>query len=276
MQRRYITAREAGIDHLYHFAAFDMARLYPIVAFNRLYFARPQGFGDAWDCRPSFDISRIDDPHWREETAQWLERLYDHGLAELSPHARERFRTLLRENGEILRRMVTEANAMADWINDVFRIFCFSTHADHPLNWAHYGRGHTGICLEFETSTVFFAEAAQVAYADEYPAMPLKIKQEEDALLPILTKPNHWSHEAEYRLIAQERGRKLSHQTLIADDHWVRFPSQSLKSIIVGCMMGRTERETLKSLIKHSPTPIELKKAIKIPGKFALQIVPFC
>ena len=120
MQRRYITAREAGIDHLYHFAAFDMARLYPIVAFNRLYFARPQGFGDAWDCRPSFDISRMDDPHWREETAQWLERLYDHGLTELSPVSRERFRTLLRENGEILRRMGIEATVEAFLRTGVF------------------------------------------------------------------------------------------------------------------------------------------------------------
>ncbi len=276
MHRRYITAREAGVDHLYHFAAFDMARLYPIIVFNRLYFSRPQGFDDAWDCRPSFDIGRIDDPVWREETAQWLERLYDHGLTELSPVAHERFRTLLRENGEILRRMVTEANAMAQWMNDVFRIFCFSAHVDHPLNWAHYTARHTGICLEFETSTVFFAEAAQVAYRDEYPAMPLKIRQEEDALLPILSKASHWRHESEYRLIAQERSRKLNHQTLIADDHWVRFPGQSLKSIIVGCMMGRTERETIKALVKQSATPIALKQAVKVPGKYALRIVPLC
>lgn len=274
MERRYITAREAGVAHLYHFAAFDLARIYPIIAFNRLYFSRPQGFGDAWDCRPSFDIDFIDDPAWREETAQWLERLYDHGLSELTTVARERFRRLLRENGEILQRMVTEANAMAAWMNDVFRIFCFSAHADHPLIWAHYTNRHTGVCLEFETSTVFFAEAAQVIYREEYPAMPLKIKQEDDALLPMLTKPNHWDHESEYRLIAQERSKKFNHQMLIADDHWVRFPGQSLKSIIVGCMMGSSEREALKALVKQSPTPIALKQAVKIPNKFELRIVP--
>lgn len=274
MQRRYITAREAGVDHLYHFAAFDMARIYPIIAFGRLYFSRPCGFDDAWDCRPTFDIGSIDDPSWREETAQWLEQLYEHGLSELTSVARERFRRLLRENGEILRRMVTEANAMADWMNDAFRIFCFSAHADHPLLWAQYTNKHTGVCLEFETSTVFFAEAAQVTYRDDYPAMPLKIKQEEDALLPILTKPDHWHHEAEYRLIAQERSKKLNHQTLIADDHWVRFPGQSLKSIIVGCMMGKSEREAIKALVKQSPTPIILKQAVRVPGKYELRIVP--
>ncbi|HEY6979753.1 DUF2971 domain-containing protein [Reyranella sp.] len=274
MQRRYTIAREAGIDRLYHFAAFDMARIYPIVAFNRLYFSRPCGFSDAWDCRPFFDIGRIDDSSWREETAQWLERLYAHGLSELTPVARERFRRLLRENGEILRRMVTEANAMAGWMNDVFRIFCLSAYADHPLNWALYTNRHTGVCLEFETSTVFFAEAAQVTYRDEYPAMPLKIKQEEDALLPILAKPSHWSYESEYRLIAQERSKKLNHQTLIADDHWVRFPGQSLKSIIVGCMMGKNEREAIKALVKHAPTPIALKQAIKVPSRYELRIVP--
>ena len=58
MQRPYMTAREAGIDHLYHFAAFDMARLYPIVAFNRLYFARPQGFGSMKPMR--MDLPRYD------------------------------------------------------------------------------------------------------------------------------------------------------------------------------------------------------------------------
>jgi hypothetical protein len=41
-------------------------------------------------------------------------------------------------------------------------------------------------------------------------------------------------------------------------------------------MMGRNERETLRSLVKQSATPIALKKAVKIPGKYALQIVPFC
>ena len=39
---------------------------------------------------------------------------------------------------------------------------------------AHYTNRHTGVCLEFETGTVFFAEAARVIYREEYPAMPLR------------------------------------------------------------------------------------------------------
>jgi hypothetical protein len=274
MERRYTTARAAGVNHLYHYAAFDMARLFSIVAFSRLYFSRPCGFSDAWDSRPFFDANRIDDPSWREETAQWLERLYEHGLSELEPMAHQRFRRILRENGEILKRMVNEANAMAEWMNDVFRVFCFSIYADHPLIWAHYTDGHKGICLEFETNTVFFAEAGQVLYREDFPAMPLKIKDESEALPPLLTKSHDWSYEAEYRLIAQERSKKLNYQMLIADDHWVRFPAQSLKSIIVGCMMKANEREAIKALVKHSPTPIALKQAIKVPNRYELRIVP--
>jgi hypothetical protein len=274
MERQRTTAREAGITNLYHYTAFDMARLFPIVAFSRLYFSKPCGFGDAWDCRPFFDIARIDDPNWREETAQCLEQLYEHGLAELDPVAHQRFRRILRENGEILRRMVTEANTMAEWMDGVFRIFCFSAHSDHPLSWAHYSDGHRGVCLEFGTDTVFFAEAGQVLYSEDLPPMPLKISQESEALPQLLTKSHDWRHEAEYRLVAQERARKLNHRLPIADDHWVRFPAQSLKAIIVGCMMGQAEREAIKALVKHSPSSIALKQAVKVPNRYELRIIP--
>ena len=39
-------------------------------------------------------------------------------------------------------------------------------------------------------------------------------------------------------------------------------------------MMGSSEREALKALVKQSPTPIALKQAVKIPNKFELRIVP--
>jgi hypothetical protein len=274
MEARHTTARDAGITSLYHHAAFDMGRLFPIIAFSRLRFSRPSGFSDAWDCRPFFDIGRIDDADWREETAQWLERLYEHGLAELDPVAHQRFRRILRENGEILRRMVAEANTMAEWIDGVFRVFCFSAHPDHPLNWALYSDRHRGICLEFGTDTVFFAEATGVLYSEDPPAMPLKITHESEVLPQLLTKAHDWRHEAEYRLVAQERARKLNHQLPIADDHWVRFPAQSLKAIIVGCMMGQAEREAIKALVKHAPSPVAVKQAVKVPNRYELRIVP--
>jgi hypothetical protein len=274
MEQRRTLARDVGIKSLYHYAAFDMARIFPIVAFNRLYFSKPYGFDDPWDCRPFFDVNCINDSVWREQTALWMERLCEDRLSTFSPWQRERFKRIIREHSEILKNMALEANRMTEKIGDVFRIFCFSACVDHPLIWSHYTNKHTGVCLEFDTTTTFFSDAVRVTYGSDCPSMRLQTDNIDEALLPVFTKSQDWGYEAEFRLIAQERTKKVNHQTLIADDHWVRFPPKSLKSIIVGCMMGERDREAMKTLVRNAPNPVTLLQAIKSPDRYELTIVP--
>lgn len=61
--------------------------------------------------------------------------------------------------------------------------------------------------------------------------------------MPLLSKLAAWAYEDEYRLISQERDRATQHDTLI------------------------------KSLVNNAPYPIQLKRVVRAPNRYKLDII---
>ncbi|MDB4914934.1 MAG: hypothetical protein JWM95_2578 [Gemmatimonadetes bacterium] len=47
----------------------------------------------------------------------------------------------------------------------------FSESPDSTLLWSHYGGGHRGICLEFDTSSAWLSRLHPITYGDSLPAL---------------------------------------------------------------------------------------------------------
>jgi hypothetical protein len=267
-----VAAGDLNINLLYHYQPFDLDRVSPIILSNRLYFSKPYDFNDPWDCRPAFDVEGLLDEPTREQTIEYIQDLTrkrgdDEGKV-------ADYGARLRADPEYLRAQVVAMNGLADAINEKYRIYSLALHGDVALMWSHYGRGHTGICLEFNVEYKFMGSAQQVQYSQWYPTIPLAAKGNE-VLLPVMVKSADWQYEVEYRLIAVKGPLNPKAPDLIrTDEHWVDTPAGTLKSVIVGCQMPKVEREKVRALVAQAAGNVELKEAVKIADRYALRIEP--
>jgi hypothetical protein len=267
-----VTAAALRIDTLYHYQAFVEEKVRPIVVDNRLYCSKPQAFNDPWDCRPCFDVAALDDPDIRERTIQFFER-GDRRLNQLSEEEHRTRSRRLREDRGFLDWCVAEMRGIEAAINRQYRVYCLTPHPHTTLMWSHYARNHTGICLEFSVRSDVMCAALRVAYCDSYPSLTLAGEGLEH-ILPLLTKSADWSHESEFRLIAQERSEATSARTLMTDNSLLAFPRPMLRSVIIGCQMLAADRDVVRGMLRETGGTVALKQAVRIPNQYALRIEP--
>jgi hypothetical protein len=68
--------------------------------------------------------------------------------------------------------------------------------------WIHYGRDHTGICLQLEWSRDVhtLSRAVSIEYNDEYPVVNWVKNFKESIGAALMRKHSRWSYENEYRI----------------------------------------------------------------------------
>jgi hypothetical protein len=106
--------------------------------------------------------------------------------------------------------------------------------------WSHYGRDHTGICLQFEWARDVhcLSRAISIEYDDEYPVVNW-IKNFRDSIGPaLMRKHTRWKYENEYRIsIDSEAGKYLD------------LRPEALTGIIIGCRTDWVVRAAVDSLL---------------------------
>jgi len=97
-------------------------------------------------------------------------------------------------------------------------------------------------------------------------AMERAYRQNDEIYQKMLaTKPLEWKYEEEIRIITQTEKTDKSGVTL-------KYPPEAIKSIILGEKMTPNHSQTIINIAKGYPTPIEIKKASRAPGKFDIVI----
>ena len=107
-------------------------------------------------------------------------------------------------SGYVARAVLKERKKKA---NQKFGLVCLSARFDDPVQWAHYGDSHRGICLGFEVTAI---DLIKVDYIDSRTppsgfreALELPLLQ---FLRQTLSKKfKHWQYEQEHRLIVPAR-----------------------------------------------------------------------
>ena len=245
------------VPYFYHYQAFDVTRLEPILLESKLYFSRPSSFNDPWDCRLCYDLTelKLTDATQRARLAAHLMRI---DRRHPSPRPAEEARALyemLASDAVLLEKSVREMNAgMHGAIDDRYRIYSLASSPLTALMWSHYAEKHTGVCLEFVVDDTFFGEALHVVYETRYPSLDV-LADGPEQLLELLVKSADWSYEAEYRMMVLERRFARLGSIRVVDDHWIMFPPPVLSAVIAGCRMSEQHRDELRDLVSRSPSP---------------------
>ncbi len=154
-------------------------------------------------------------------------------------------------------------------------ILCLSNTSHGLLLWAHYAAGHAGLCFGFRGlhHRLKGLRFYRVDYERDF--VPLVLSPEllrnpklaGAALLrpalrrTIATKSIEWAYEREWRAVVPEAGS-------------VKFPPECLDQVIIGLradpLTARVRRELSAPEFAH----VKLRRAVRRPGSFTLDIVP--
>jgi hypothetical protein len=137
-------------------------------------------------------------------------------------------------------------------------MLCLATKSGCHLMWAHYADMHKGICLQFNGELPFFKEGThEVNYQAERPEFNLKkfwtsteAEQRKFMRATLLTKPEQWSYEKEWRKI--RINRSASTDELLPG---------ALKRIILGARISSVYEEKIRNLCSQLEASPDITKA---------------
>jgi hypothetical protein len=266
------TAANNGIDRLYHFQKFDPDRLTNILQTNRIYLSDTINFNDPWDCRPCFDLSRLDDPTVYGSHVEYFDRVSRKNFTSLPEEEHIRRAERLRSDRPFLEYCIRQMVGIESEIQKRYRVYCLSTQPTSTLMWSHYAQNHTGVCLEFNSHRNLVGDALGVVYCTTYPVLDLTDQSDNAILLPLLTKAKDWEYEDEYRLIAQEEKEALNKMSLLTQNSFLQLPDAALISVIVGCSAPDSTIQAVRDMILKSDPKVKLKQAVRSANRFELTI----
>ncbi|MCL1526844.1 DUF2971 domain-containing protein [Xanthomonas nasturtii] len=163
--------------------------------------------------------------------------------------------------GYVARAVLKERKKKA---NQKFGLICLSTRYDDPVQWAHYGDSHRGMCLGFEVSS---PDLIQVEYVDSRTppagfraALGLSIPQ---FLRQTLSKKfKHWQYEQEHRLIVPA--------TKTTDLIFHAFSDAfRLSEVLIGARSTLTSVD-IRRLLGHFPQRPNISKMTSSPDTFGM------
>lgn len=245
---------------LYKYQAFTTQSLTNLVN-RQIWLSSPLQFNDPFDCTADVDV--------KECSEEDLEEILKHTKNELRGDTH--FDVLYRTDGKLnstFRSAISSA-LRAETKKVMERrsekgLACFSEVHDNMLMWAHYGDGHRGFCLQFDTSYAPLTKALKVAYQSEVPQLDgarVLIGDAQCAIRPLyLTKLTDWSYEQEWRVIHQQAKTAFG------------YGVDALTGIYFGSSIDASHREILALVLRGSPT--KLYQMERVPHEFAVEAKP--
>ena len=217
---------------------------------RQIYFQHPREFDDPYDCAiqiikefSNTEIDRLWESRKRGELNINLSYASHSSQYQTNGKPNDRFKEAIVnpvKNGYELERKK---------ILDQWGISCFSARNDILLMWSHYGSGHKGFCLEFDTTCDLFTKAREVSYPDteEIPSFSTVdiLNKQVPALMPmILTKAKCWEHQEEWRIFVGEGDKSKV------------YDKGCLSRIFFGAKSSREDQLKIIETLGDSPTQL--------------------
>jgi hypothetical protein len=184
--------------------------------------------------RKTFD-DLITSPRYFEQNRHHFPkaRTFEEFRCELLLHETERLKQLedgVRQTDQQLQQDLLEL------LSSSFGVVCFASDPVHPLMWAHYASGHSGMVIEFDSHHPLFSGPSffQMDYSDApvtYDASDVPSRAGVEVFMK--RKALHWQHEGESRLIL-----RLADMTRQATPAGERFFLPLTTDLITSVTMG--------------------------------------
>jgi len=170
-----------------------------------------------------------------------------------------------------------------NWTSAKVYVASFSRDYDHPVMWSHYANSHKGYCLEFEidddkmihhskTDEILplfrhsydFLGLRRVCYAEEFKqingfmANPYFAEDTTEnsqiascILQAIVTKYEHWSYEAEERMVVLESLRIFQDNHFFPENRIYRYNVLQLRGILFGMHASKMDKHRIMRIIER-------------------------
>lgn len=238
------------------FESTDKPGSLSVIRDGTLKYTSPIDFNDPFDCQPDYDLDALFRSILEIEPVSPLEVLQG---ANPSKHW----------DGEWLHKQYVPA----------FGVCCFSRNAKNILMWSHYASDHRGIAVEFQSKPTegfdnqdisMSLSSMEVKYQDQKPLIKQFGREFEKKLL--LTKSRDWEYEEESRVVLIPN----EYSPLINVHGIYQYDRPLLKSVIAGVKCDSKDIALIKkdvaSINEVFGLTVAVKKAVKIPRKFAVEI----
>ena len=140
-------------------------------------------------------------------------------------------------------------------------VTCFSDSPDNTLLWSHYGGGHRGMCLEFDTTSPILGKFHPITYTDRIPEInivDLLVSDHASVLWGLLTKAKCWSYEREWRAIHKDQ------------DVTFCYGVEALTGVYLGAALSDAEADLVCHILHGSK--VQLYRVATGRSSFALEI----
>jgi len=184
---------------------------------GKVYLAKPDDFNDPFDARLNYemDVSVEDFRRWFHRAAATEP---DSPIEQRLSFFLQGEEILSKSGGQlpaIYKDMIAQAAEAAIERARQRGIMCLSEEADNILLWSHYAVNHTGICIEYDLSSLQGVEPTlhRVVYTTKFPHLRVSDvlsdnpSQRFDEILS--TKHSCWSYEKEWRIITEPTGERF-------------------------------------------------------------------
>ena len=263
-----------------------------------LRFTQPGAFNDPFEMRPIFSFESVASSDEIELIANVANSLHKDLPEYLSKKQAEVFAEFyIKENRTKLSNLLNVAEAtfggvfnyksLPESINATVGILSLAERPDNLLMWAHYAESHSGFVLEFDSSHSFFNQKQsdldeirhlrKVRYSKVRPKVDLK--RNDSNFTVLLTKPDAWWDEEEWRLILElnKANSVKSDPANPFDVCLFAIPWAAVTGVIFG---HRASAEVILEICKlvrgdERLKHIELKAAVMHPKDFGVLIQPY-
>ena len=174
-----------------------------------------------------------------------------------------------KENAEKAEQMLNFAkDALAQKLNETFKIGCLSTSSKNRLMWSHYADGHKGFCIEYD-----FKNCPKdllplpVIYSQKRPLIPWEMALDQSAetkskcilqmTIGLLTKDKEWEYEDEWRLLLSS-----------SEDSNIKIP---ISAIYLGAEISEENKKRVVEICNQKSIPV--KQMVIDRGEYRLHVL---
>lgn len=158
-------------------------------------------------------------------------------------------------------------NSFNNMVRDTSRLACFTTKCDNLPMWNHYAQGHSGVCLEYETSRISNIYTKNrlfpIFYTDKLPDFlerSIGKGKSEISIIDyfLIHKLRDWSYECEWRLIYNTGSWYMSPND-IPPEFWEQGKTlQFIKPsrILLGASISENNESSIRDAGKQHDIPV--------------------